>query len=62
MDGLIYIAVCLACLVYKTKEVKPHFHYEKIAIVAFSVLWPIALFSWAVTNISVLIIDLIQGE
>ena len=62
MDGLIYLTVVVACLVYKTKEVKPHFHHEKLAIVVFAVLWPIALFSWAVTNISVLIIDLIQGE
>ena len=60
MVGLIYLAVALLVLVIKTRQVKPHFHYEKVGIVFLSLFWPVALFSWSVTNFCVLLIDLIN--
>ena len=60
MGVIAYLIIAVGLLVYKTIEVQPHFHHEKIAIVAYSILWPIALLSWSITGLSILIIDSIQ--
>lgn len=60
MGFVSYLLIAVGLLIYKTIDVQPHFHYEKICIVAFSMLWPLALLSWSVTGFSILIIDTVQ--
>ena len=45
MGVVAYLIIAVGLLIYKTIEVQPHFHHEKIAIVAYSILLPIALLS-----------------